>query len=163
MQPVSENMVRALFAQTVEPLAILLTITSVSLPTPIMVTDYGGQLRRNVKGIHSRGNDYLFFPFSFSWGGAGNGEIARDAQLTIGNTSGEIADALEACTDQPIVTVEIVRVAAPDLVERAMTQAILTSAEEDGPKITGTIKPRQFDTEPACIKSYLPATTPAMF
>lgn len=163
MQPVSEDMVRAVFSQRVEALAILLTISSVSLAAPIRVTDYAGQLRRNVKGISSRGNDYLFFPFSFGWGGAGAGELAREAQLTIGNTSGEIADALEACTDQPVITVEVIRVSAPDVVERAMTQAILSSTEEDGPKITGTIKPRQFDTEPACAKSYLPSLTPALF
>ncbi len=162
-EDISEDTVRALFAQTIEPTAILITITSADLDDPIRVTDYAGRLSKNVLGIASRGAQFLHFPFSFAWSGAGNGELGRNAQLIIGNTAGEITDAIEAITDVPALTVELVRVSAPDVVERAMTGAELKSTDEDGPKITGTILPRRFDTEPACGKSYLPATTPAKF
>ena len=66
-------------------------------------------------------------------------------------------------TDQPALTLQVVRVSAPNTVERALTNATLFSTEEDGPSLKGTIKARRFDTEPACLQAYLPATCPSMF
>lgn len=163
MDDLSEDMVRSLFSSTIEPLAVLVTVGADGMDAPLRFTDFNGRVGPNSLGVMSRGELFQFFPFGFAWGGAGTGELARHSTLKIGNTAGEIADGLEAATGQPQVTVEAVRVAAPDSVERAMTGAVLASAEEDGPTITGSIKPRQFDTEPACKKSFLPVTTPALF
>ena len=83
--------------------------------------------------------------------------------MKIGNRSGEVAEALEGVTGQPTMTLEMARTSLPDQVERAMTNATLASHEEDGPSITGTIKPRRFDTEPACKFSYITARRPSLF
>ena len=167
MLDITEDTVRALFAQTIEPVAILVTINATGPDGPIdaiRATDSANPLNGGpLKGLTSRGTDYRFYPFGLQWGGSGNGEITRDAQITIGNVAGEISDALEAVIDQPVMTIEVVRVSAPDVVERALSNATLISTEEDGPSIKGMIRARRFDTEPACGKSYLPATTPSLF
>lgn len=161
---ITPETVAALFCATVEPMAVLLTISAAGLDTPITVTDHPGRLPGLARqGLASRGVTYDFFPFSLQWSGGGGGDLARAAQIVIGNTAGEIAAALEQVAEQPELTIEVVRVAAPDVVERAMTGATLASAEEDGPSIKGTINPRRFDVEPACAKSYLPALAPALF
>ena len=44
MLSITEDTVRTLFAQTVEPMAVLVTITAAGLDDPIYVTDYPGAL-----------------------------------------------------------------------------------------------------------------------
>ena len=158
------DMVTAMFSQTVEPVAILATIQAEGMDGLLRLSSSPDRETSNGRpGIISRGEDFEFFPFEFAFSGAGKGEATRDAQVKIGNRSGEIAEALEGVTGQPVMTLEMVRTSLPDQVERAMTNAMLTAHEEDGPSITGTIKPRRFDTEPACKFSYISARTPSLF
>lgn len=161
----SLDMVTSLFSQRVEPQAMLVTIEADGVDGgPLRFSSSpDGQTSNGRQGLVSRGEDFEFFPFEIAFSGAGVGEVVRDTQIVIGNRGGQVAAALEGVTGQPTLTLELVRTAAPDQVERAMTGATLTSHEEQGPKITGTLKPRRFDTEPACNKSYISANTPALF
>ena len=160
----SAEMVTTLFARTIEPMALLVTIEAEGLDGLLRLTDCpDGRTSTGAKGLSSRGQDYEFFPFSFAFPGAGAGESARAAKVVIGNRSGEIAEALEGVTGQPTLTVELVRVSAPDSVERAMTRAVLTDHEEGSASITGSIASRRFDTEPACKSSYISAKVPSLF
>ena len=161
----SEDMVRALFAQQTPAMALLCTIQADGLDDPIRVTTYPeGLSSTGVAVLPETGPaQFLFFPFTIIWANAGQQEPVRQVQVVIGNRDGVIANAVRTVTSQPLVTIELVRVAAPNAVERAMTNCKLILAEDVDPKITGTLQPRQFDTEPYCQASYTIARTPSLF
>lgn len=161
----SIEMVTSLFAQRVEPQAMLVTIVADGVDGgPLRFSSSpDGRTSNGRQGLISREEDFEFFPFEIAFSGAGGSEVVRQTQLVIGNRGGQVSEALESVTGQPTLTLELVRTAAPDKVERAMTNATLISHQEKGPSITGTLAPRRFDTEPACKKSYLSCNTPALF
>ena len=160
----SPAMVTTLFSRAIEPVALLATIQADGLDGLLRLTDCpDARTSTGSKGLVSRGQDFEYFPFSFAFPGAGQGESARGAKVVIGNRSGEIAEALEGVTGQPTITVELVRVCAPDSVERAMTGATLSDHEESSASITANIASRRFDPEPACRSSYIEAKTPSLF
>ncbi len=156
MQNISEDMVRAAFARQVQPMTVLLRITAEGLADDILVSS-------DPDGTISRGLLYEHFPFEFSGGGASNEDQSRSARLEIGNTDGRIGEAVRALTGSPVITIETVRAAAPDVVELAIEDAELEDIEIDDPKITATVKARRFDTEPACKARYTIARTPGLF
>lgn len=156
MQDVSEDMIREIFARSVETPVALVTITAEGLDAPIRASS-------DPEGTTSRGEEYPYFPFNFAWGGAAQDESARDAMLEIGNTDGAIAMAIRQAEGQPSVTVELVRRAAPDVVEMAMIGARLIDAEVDDPRVRGTLKPKTLSDEPACKARYIAARTPGLF
>lgn len=156
MQQVSEDLIREIFARAAEAPVVLVTIEAEGIGAPIRVSS-------DPDGITSRGEDFAYFPFSFAWGGAGQDETAKQAKLEIGNVDGRIAEAIRLATGNPVVTIEVVRRAAPDVVEMAMTGAKLVDAEIDDPRVSGTLKPRTFADEPACKARYIAARTPGLF
>lgn len=156
MQEVTEDYVRGAIARDAEPTVLLVTITAEGLDEPIRASS-------DPDGTTSRGDEYPYFPFGFAWPGAAADEPVRQAKLEIGNTDGRIADAIRQAAGNPLVTVELVRKAAPDVVEMAMVDARLSDAEIDDPKVSGTLKPRSFEDEPACKARYIIARTPGLF
>lgn len=156
MLDVSEDMVRASFARQVEPMAVLVTLDADGMAEPIRASS-------DPDGTVSRGQTFRHFPFGFSGGGASAEEPARRARLEIGNVDGRIAEAARTVTGTPLATIETVRVAAPDVVELAIEEAKVGDIEVDDPKVTATLHPREFDTEPACKARYIIARTPGLF
>lgn len=156
MQDVTEDFVRAIFKRDADPTALLVTINAPGLDGPIYATS-------NPDGMTSRGVDYEYFPFSFSWGGSSADEPVRQASLEIGNTDGRIAEAVRLATGNPLATVELVRLAAPDTVEIGMVDAKIADVEIDDPKVTANLKPKSFADEPACQARYIIARVPGLF
>lgn len=156
MQDVSEDLIREVFSRSVEAPVVLVTLEAEGFDQPIRASS-------DPDGTISRGETYPYFPFSFAWGGAAQDETAKQARIEIGNTDGAIAYAIRTAEEQPRLTVELVRRAAPDVVEMAMVDARLTDAEVDDPKVSGTIKPRAFSEEPACKARYIASRTPGLF
>lgn len=156
MQEVTEDMIRQVYAREAEAPVILVTIDAEGLDEPIRASS-------DPDGTTSRGDLYPYFPFSFAWGGASSDETSRQARIEIGNTDGVIALAIRTAEGQPLVTIEAVRREAPDVVEMAMVDAQLFDAEVDGPRVTGTIRPKNFADEPACKARYIAARTPGLF
>jgi hypothetical protein len=164
MQDISLEMVEELFAESVPPMAILVTITCAGLDAPLLLCNIPEGANQNNPGVTSRGNFYTFFPFQLAWAGAGQTEPVRQTQLIIGDgADARISNAIRTVTGQPLITVEAVRLSAPDTVEMAITNAVLMDAEIAAPKVTGTLKPREFDSEPACGPRYTIARTPSLF
>lgn len=156
MLDVSEDMVRAAFARQVEPMAVLVTIEAEDLADPIRASS-------DPDGTVSRGQTYRYFPFGFVGGGASLEEPTRRAKLEIGNGDGRVSEAARTVTGTPIATIETVRSAAPDIVEIAVEEARVTDIEVDDPKVTVTLNPRDFMTEPACKARYIIARVPGLF
>jgi hypothetical protein len=164
MQNVSLAMVEALYAENVEPLAILVSLTATGLSAPLLFTNYPGGSDANNPGLESNGQFYTFFPFQLAWGGAGQTEPVRQTQIVIGDGADvRIANAIRTAVGQPVVNIQAVRVSSPNVVEMAITNAVLMDAEIAGARITGTLKPREFDSEPACAARYTIARTPSLF
>lgn len=153
---VTEEFVRAVFSREIEATALLITIRAEGLEEPIRATNYPD-------GLTSGGLEFPFFPFSFKWGGAAADAPAKSARLEIGNTDGRISAGIRQATGDPRIDVELVRVGSPDLIELAMIDAKIESAEVDGPKVTATIVSVDFADEPACKARYIAARAPGLF
>lgn len=162
--PVSLDFVRAAYARQTPDIALLVTIDADGLEEPLRASSWPANIPgTNRQGLVSRGQEYPFFPFDFSWNGSGLGEASRDAKLEISNADGRISEAVRTATEQPTVDVEAVRVAAPDLVELALEGAQLSSVEIDDTHAVGTLKARDFANEPACAWRYTSARFPALY
>lgn len=156
MENVSEAMIRAAFSRQIEPLVMLVTIEAEGLDDSIRVSS-------DPDGTTSRGETFRYFPFGFTGGGASAEDPVKGARLEIGNTDGRISEAVRTATGTPIATIETVRASSPDVVELALEEARVGDIEVDDPKVTATLSPRDFDTEPACKARYIIARTPGLF
>lgn len=162
--PVSEDYVRALYSGGGAEVALLVTINADGLGEPLRACSWSEAIPgTNRQGLVSRGNTYPFLPFTFTWSGAGSGEISRAAKLEMANLDGAISEAVRTATGRPVVDVESVRVDHPDEVEMGMLEAGLSDVEIDKTHASGTLLGRDFANEPACGRFYTPSRTPAVF
>lgn len=152
---VTPEMVRSVYSRTAEPKATLLELSAEGIDT-LYFTDWS-------EGLTSNGQVYEFFPFSFKWPGASTDEQTRVAKLEIFNRDRRISEAIRIATGKPELTVSLVRIATPDVVEMAITGAGIDDVEIDDPEVTGTIMPRSFKTEAACSARYVFSRTPGLF
>lgn len=152
----SEAFIDAAWRGEPEPMAQLVTITSDADPTPIRVTDWPG-------GIVSNGEVYVHYPFRLTWAGATRETPFGQGRLTIANVDRRIEAACDAAVEPPTIDLAAVIVSAPDTPEAVIQGARLIGVEGDEIQATGVIRPRDFDSEPACAVSATPATTPAQF
>ena len=111
----------------------------------------------------SRGQTYEYLPFRFTWAGASVEEHVKIAKVEIMNRDRRIAEAIRLAVGSPRMTIELVRIAAPDVVEMTMKHAKLADAEVDDPTVTGTLMPKSFKTEPAVSARYIYSRTPGLF
>lgn len=151
---VSEAMVADLYASPAKPGAILVTIEADGVD-PIRVTSWP-------RGLTSKDVVYSFAPFTFAWAGAGADEPSRDAKLAIG-FSAEVLETVRLAQGSPTARVERVRVAAADVVEKAIRGARVAEALVEQDCITITVKHRDYAAEPACQARYVKKRTPALF
>lgn len=156
MPEITEAFIEDAWGRDHEPLAQLVTIRSDADPEPIRSSDIPG-------GITSDGVDYPFFPFELSWAGASKDNPFGQGRLTIANADRRIEEACDAANDPPEIDLSLIRVAAPDVVERAIVGARIPSVEGDASRVSAVIRPRDFSQEPACARSYTPATVPGLF
>ncbi len=156
MAEVTEALVEAAFRGEPDAVAQLVTIRSDGLAEPLNVTDWPG-------GLKSNGVDYVHYPFQLSWAGASQDSPFGEGRLTIANVDRTIEAACDAVEEPPEIDLSVVRVEDPDVIERALMDARITSMDGDRAKATAVIRPRDFNVEPACAVSYTPATAPGMF
>lgn len=155
----TEDMVRDLFAQRAKPGATLVTIEAADLADPIRVTDWPGGLT-----VPAEPDDLVFqyAPFRLSWGGAGRGDASRKPRLEIA-ALGEAVELIRATGGEVSATMELVRVVAPGVAEKAVRGALLAEAEVAGGAITVTFGSRRdYGNEPACKARYTLSRTPGL-
>lgn len=164
MPEISEDFIDSCWRGEPDPVAQLVTITSDADPTPIRVSDCSDRLLpARQQGIASNGEDYPYFPFQLAWAAATASSPFGEGRLTIANVDRRIEEACDAAIDPPTISLSLVRLADPDTVETAINGARIPAIDGDESKVSAVIRPRDFDLEPACARSYTPATTPGMF
>lgn len=156
MTEVTEALVEAAFRGEPDAVAQLATIRSDGLDEPLNVTDWPG-------GLTSNGVDYVHYPFQLGWAGASQDSPFGEGRLTIANVDQRIEAAADAVEEPPVIDLSVVRVADPDVIERALLDARIATTGGDRTKATAVIRPRDFNMEPACAVNYTPATAPGMF
>ena len=118
---------------------VLLTISHPSLPTPLRFTSDG------VTTI-SNSQTYQSFPFEITLPDDVEGR-APMAQLRVDNTSQEVIALLRGLTSPPTVTMQIVRSAAPNVVERQWVGLEWRASTHDVGFITGQLTVDDIATE----------------
>ena len=113
------------------PWLLLLTITHPTMPTPI-------RLSSDAVDTISNGQTFQHFPFELILPDDVEGR-APQAQLRIDNTSQEIIALLRGLTTPPSLTIQIVRSATPDVIEREWSGLEWRSSQYDIGAISGTL------------------------
>lgn len=110
---------------------VLLTLEHPGLDQPIRVTS-------DAVATTSNGHTFQPFPFEVTLPDDVEGR-APQAQLRIDNTSQEIIALLRGLTTPPSLTIQIVRSATPDVIEREWSGLEWRSSQYDIGAITGTL------------------------
>ena len=110
---------------------VLLTLAHLQLDVPVRVTS-------DAVATTSNGHTFQPFPFEVTLPDDVEGR-APQAQLRIDNTSQEIIALLRGLTTPPSLTIQIVRSATPDVVEREWSGLEWRSSQYDIGAITGML------------------------
>lgn len=147
---------RALFsAETDDAFLILLTFTHADLAEPIRVSS-------DAVYTTSRGNLFAAYPFDLTLPDDDEDRAPR-ARLTIDNVDRQIVVALRALAQSPVLTLEIVRAAAPDVVEAVFPDFRLRNVRYDSTTVQAELTLEDFTAEPYPTASFSPSLFPGMF
>lgn len=151
--------------QTDTAFITLLTITNQNLATPIRVCDDPNQMLpvAGVRGVVSRGDEYIFLPFAFSLPAEDDTGIGR-ASLTIDNISREIVQAVRLAIGTKIsLKIEIVLSSDLNTPEVVMNDFILEGIKYDAFTVTGDVTVEYYDLEPFPARRFTPSDFPGIF
>ena len=151
--------------QTDTAFITLLTITNANLSTPIRVCDDPNQLLpvAGVRGVISRGDEYIYLPFTFSLPAEDDTGIGR-ASLTIDNISREIVQAVRQAIGTKIsLKIEIVLSSDLNTPEVVMSDFILEGIKYDAMTVTGDVTVEYYDLEPFPARRFTPSDFPGIF
>lgn len=152
----STNTLKALYApETDEAFIILLTLNHENLSAPIRVCS-------DALNMTSRGDDFIAFPFELVLPDDMENTPPR-ARLVIDNVSREIMVALKSVTTAANVVMEIVRAAAPDVVEASFPDFKLTNVKYNALTVQGDLTLEDFTAEPYPATLFTPSNFPALF
>ncbi len=153
----SVTFTRAVLAQdTGEQAALLVTIAHASLGTPIRVTDAGAD-------IVSGGQTFVAYPFELSLPDDPQDRLFGEAQVKIDNIDPVIAATLRSLTTRPDVTIQLVLVSAPDVIEFAWTGLKLGDPSITAGEVEAALQPRDFGEETFPKQRFTPVRTPGLF
>ncbi len=146
----------ALYApETDDVFVILLTLHHPAMEVPLRVCS-GGQ------EVASRGETFVAFPFALTLPEDEDGRAPR-ARLSIDNVDRQIVAAVRALTSSPQVLIEIIRAAAPDVVEARFEDFRFTNITYDSRAVTGDLTVEDFTAEPYPAASFSPSLFPGIF
>lgn len=162
---VSNVFKEAAYAQETEEVIIaLLTITSENLTQPIRVASdpYEVLPIAGVRGVVSRGEEFIFLPFEI--------EMPRDdktgivsAKLVIENVSRDIVKVLRETRTAVDLKIEVVLSNDVDLVEETFDELRLYDVNYNALTIEGRLGMDYFEREPVPYGRFTPANFPGMF
>ena len=148
-------LVQSAFAQeTDEVWLILLTISHADLSEDIRVVN-------NPVAITSRGMNFVGFAFELSLP-IDSPDRAPVAELRIDNVSQEIAQAVRSISSAPTVTIEVIRAAAPGVVELSLDGFRLRNVNWNAESVRGTLVLDDIATEPYPAGIFGPASFPGL-
>ena len=153
---ISEGARAHLFAaETGEAFLVLLTFTHNGLPAPLRVTS-------DTAETISRGEVYVPYPFELTLPDEEESKSPR-ARLVIDNVDRQIVAALRNLATSPVVTMEVVRAAAPDTVEAVFVDFRLANVVYDSHVIEADLTLEDFTAEPYPAASFSPSLFPGIF
>jgi hypothetical protein len=132
----------------------LLTISTLGKPDLHLVN--------NNEEITSNGITYAPFPFSLTLP-VDTGEKLPRISLNISNISVEIIDAIRAELTPPVLTIELISSAYPDIVEKRLDFLKLRMVSYDATTITGELEVTNVLNSGFPAESYTPVRYPGLF
>lgn len=146
----------AFAADTDDVWLVLLTITHPDITDPIRVVN-------NVVNVTSRGDEFIAYAFDLILPDSRDESPPR-ARLSIDNVSTDISAAIRSMTQTPpSVTIEVIRAAAPDTVERTFDFFKMRNIKWDAGKVSGDLTVEDFMSEPYPALVFSPAYFPGLF
>lgn len=142
-------------AETGEAFLILLSFAHADLIEPIRVSS-------DAVDTSSRGNLFVAYPFDLTLPDDDEQHAPR-ARLIIDNVDRQIVGVLRKLATSPVVTLEIVRAAAPDTVEAVFHDFRLRNVRYDSTRIEAELTIEDFTAEPYPAASFAPSLFPGMF
>ena len=147
---------QAIFAaDSTDAFVILLTFEHDSLIEPIRVSS-------DSEDTVSRGQAYIAYPFDLTLPDDDEGRAPR-ARLVIDNVDRQIVATLRNLATSPVLTLEIVRAAAPDMVEAVFHDFRLRNVRYDSHVIEADLTIEDFTAEPYPAGSFCPSLFPGIF
>lgn len=156
MRNISSGTLRALHApETAEAFAVLLTLSHPGMAEPLRVAGSDAP-------VFSRGDEFTPYPFQLTLPDDAERQ-SPEARLVIDNVDRQIMGALRNLAAAPQVTIEIVRLAAPDVVEARFDAFRLGQVSYDSHMIEGILSLEDFTAEPFPAGSFAPGHFPGLF
>jgi hypothetical protein len=142
-------------AETGDAFLILLTLSHGDLAEPIRVTS-------DAVTTISRGDRFAPFPFEIILPDDLDNR-AGGARLAIDNIDRQIVRAVRNLSSAPSVLIEIIRAAAPDVVEAQFIDFKLTHVSYDAARVEGDLTIEDFTAEPFPSAIFSPGLFPGLF
>ena len=156
MRPLSPNGLRAVLAPATDDVFVpLLEIDHPSLAAPIRVAGC-------TENVTSNGNLYIGYQFEVALPTDKRGEPPR-AEVTIDNVDRQIVEALDALEGPPTVTIRVVRLSEPDVIEYEAPGLLMFRASADIGKVTGHLSLIDERVEPYPCGTFAPGRFPGGF
>lgn len=156
---------QAVYAQqTGEAFIILLTISHPDWAQPIRLASDAMELlpNANVRGVISRGMEYVYLPFTINLPQQDESSTAR-ATVSIDNIDRRIVAAVRGATSAVNISIEIILASQPDIVEVSMQDFKMDRVTYDSLTVTGDISVESFELEPYPSKRFTPSDFPGLF
>lgn len=151
-------------ATTKEVYALLMTIEHPSWTQPLRIASDNAVLlpSAGVRGVLSRGNEFLFLPFNISLPAQDETGISK-CSISVDNVDRQIVGAARSALTPPSITLEVILSAEPDTVEISYTDFRLDRVGWDAFIVTGEISIEYFDLEPFPWARFTPGDWPGIF
>jgi hypothetical protein len=168
LDTLSAAALRAMFSlEADEPFIVLLTITGEGIDEPVRLADnYTHRLSETPEnvtyGLVSRGEEYLFLPFSITLPDDKNGTEAR-CNVTLNDVTGDLMPVLRSINGAPTVDMEVVLGSDLDTVEISAPGLFLGGIGYDAGTITGELVYQSPSAEPFPAGTFTPTYFPGMF
>ncbi len=156
---------QALYAQqTDEVFIMLVTIEHENFTTPIRVASDPKEVLPDagVRGVVSRGNEFVFLPFTINLPMQDDSGVAR-ASISIDNISREIVAAVRQATSALSITIEVVLASDVDTLEVSIPDFRLERVTYDALTVAGDISVEYYDLEPFPARRFTPSDFPGVF
>jgi hypothetical protein len=155
-RPVTDTTRAALYANETDQVFItLITIDHENLSPPIRVCN-------DAVDLVSRGETFVAMPFEDEKPGDDDSGVAAGS-ITIQNVSLEITQAIRSISTRPSVLIEMVRAAAPDVVEMSFPDMEIREVTWNSLTVTAPVGVENFLDEPYPKDSFTPGLFPGVF
>lgn len=164
-RPLSNAAKQAIYSQqTDEVFIILLTISGDNLADDIRIASdpFEDLPNAGVKGVVSRGDEYIYLPFTIGLPVQDDTGIAR-ANISVDNVGREMMVAVRTANAALSITIEIVLASDVDTPEMTVSDFRLEKVNYNALTVSGDISVEYYDLEPFPARRFTPSDFPGIF